>query len=108
MLGRRVSENRPKIALFGPSSIHLLRLLGSQQHPQCGVLLTSFATWGSENSLAEINFVSTVWGGCGYIPILFFICVNRDFILCNWIKYTLFADAIIFCVFGSSQNPDTH
>jgi hypothetical protein len=56
--GRTVSEKVPNIALFGPSSIHQLRLLGSQQHPQCGVLLTSFANWGTENSLAEINLVS--------------------------------------------------
>jgi hypothetical protein len=36
-----------------------LWLLGSQQHPQSGVLLTSFSTWGTENSLAEINLEST-------------------------------------------------
>jgi hypothetical protein len=48
-----------KIHLFGPSLIHLLRLFGSQQHPQSGVLLTSFSTWGTENSLAEINLEST-------------------------------------------------
>jgi hypothetical protein len=36
-----------------------LRILGSQQHPQSGVLLTSFSTWGTENSLAEINLEST-------------------------------------------------
>jgi len=36
-----------------------LRLLGSQQHPQSGVLLASFSTWGTENSLAEINLEST-------------------------------------------------
>jgi len=39
--------------------IHQLRLLGSQQHPQIGVLLTSFSTWGTENSLVEINLDST-------------------------------------------------
>jgi hypothetical protein len=42
--GRTVSENLPKIPLFGPSFIHQLQLLGSQQHPQSGVLLTSFST----------------------------------------------------------------
>jgi hypothetical protein len=52
---RTVSEKLPKIPLFGPSVIHQLQLLGSQQHPQSGVLLTSFSTWGTENSLAEIN-----------------------------------------------------
>jgi len=47
---------------FGPSLIHQLRLLGSQQHPQSGVLLPSFSTWGTENSLAEINLESTGGG----------------------------------------------
>ena len=54
-----VSEKLPKIPLFGPSLIYQLRLLGSQQHPQIGVLLTSFSNWGTENSLAEINLEST-------------------------------------------------
>ena len=57
--GPTISEKLPKIPLFGPSLIHQLRLLGSQQHPQSGVLLTSFSTWGTENSLAEINLEST-------------------------------------------------
>ena len=57
--GRTVSGSRQKINLFGPSLIQQLRLLGSQQHPQSGVLLTSFSTWGTENSLAEINLEST-------------------------------------------------
>jgi hypothetical protein len=62
---RAVSEKLQKMYLFGPSLIHQLRLLGSQQHPQSGVLLTSFATWGTENSLAEINLESTrVTKGC--------------------------------------------
>jgi hypothetical protein len=55
---RRVSEKLPKISLFGPSLIHHLRLLGSQQHQESGVLLTVFSTWGTENSLAEINLES--------------------------------------------------
>jgi hypothetical protein len=50
-----VSEKLPKIPLFGPSLIHQLWLPGSQQHPQNGVFLTSFSTWGTENNLAEIN-----------------------------------------------------
>jgi len=63
--GRTVSENLPQIPLFGPSLIHQLRLLGSQQHPQSGVFLTSFSTLGTENSLAEINLESTgVIKGC--------------------------------------------
>jgi hypothetical protein len=41
--------------------IHQLWLLGSQQHPQSRVLLTSFLTWGTENSLAETDLDST---GC--------------------------------------------
>jgi len=36
--GRTVSEKLPKIPLFEPSLIHQLRLLGSQQHAQIGVL----------------------------------------------------------------------
>jgi hypothetical protein len=57
--GRTVSEKLPKIPLFGPSLSHRLWLLGFQQHPQSGVLLTSFSTWGTESSLAEINLEST-------------------------------------------------
>ena len=49
--GRKLSEKLPKIPLSGLSLIHQLRLLGSQQHPQSGVLLTSFSTWGTEYSL---------------------------------------------------------
>jgi hypothetical protein len=33
-----------------------------QQLPQSGVLLTLFSTWGTENSLAEINLESTGGG----------------------------------------------
>jgi hypothetical protein len=57
--GRTVSEKLPKIPLFGPSLIRQLRLLVTQQNPQSGVLLTSFSTSGTENSLAEINLGST-------------------------------------------------
>jgi len=53
------SEKLPKFSLFGPSLIHQLRLLGSQQHPQSGVFLTSFSTRERENSLSEINLEST-------------------------------------------------
>ena len=63
--GRTVSEKLPKIPLFGPSLIHQLRLLVSQQHPQSGVLLISFSIRGTENSLAEINMEGTgVIKGC--------------------------------------------
>jgi hypothetical protein len=48
LCGRTVSEELPKIPLFGPSLIHHLQLLGSQQHPQCSVRLTSFSTWERE------------------------------------------------------------
>jgi len=57
--GRTASEKLPKIPLFGPSLIHQLWLLGTQQHPQSGALLTSFSTWGRENSLTDINLEST-------------------------------------------------
>jgi len=45
--GRTVPEKLPKIPLFGPSLIHQLQLLRSQQHLQSGVLLTSFSTWAN-------------------------------------------------------------
>jgi len=59
LCGRTVSEKLPKIPLFGPSLIHHLRLLVSQQHPQSGVILASFSTWGTENNLAKINLEGT-------------------------------------------------
>jgi hypothetical protein len=62
--GRTVSEKLPKIPLFGPFLIHQLQLRGSQQHPQSEVFLTSFANWGTENSLAEMNLESK-WGDKG-------------------------------------------
>jgi hypothetical protein len=52
---RTFSEKLPKTPLFGPSLIHQLRLFGSQQQLQIGVLFTSISTWGAENSLAEIT-----------------------------------------------------
>jgi hypothetical protein len=66
--GRTVSEKLPKIPLFGPSLINQFRLLGSQQHPHSGVRVTLFSTWGTENSLAEINLESTKGGikGCNF------------------------------------------
>jgi hypothetical protein len=63
--GRTVSVKLPKIPLLGPSVIHQFRLLGFQQHPQSGVLLTLFSTWGTQNSLVEINLESMgVIKGC--------------------------------------------
>ena len=63
--GHTVSEKLPKISLFGTTLIHQLRRHGSQQHPQSGVLLISFSTWGTEKSLAVINLESTgVMKGC--------------------------------------------
>jgi hypothetical protein len=56
--GCTVSEKLPKIPIFGPTLIHQLQFLGSQRHPHSGVLLTSFSTRGTENSLAEINLES--------------------------------------------------
>jgi len=58
LCGRAVSEKLPKIPLFAPF-IHQLQPLGSQRHPQSGVLLTSFSTWGTESSLVDINLEST-------------------------------------------------
>jgi hypothetical protein len=57
--GRKLSEKLPKIPRFGSSLIYQLRLLESKQHPQSGVHLTLFSTWGTENSMAEINLEST-------------------------------------------------
>jgi hypothetical protein len=72
----------PKIPLFGPSSIHQLQLLGSQQHPQNTVLLTSFSTWGIENSLAEINLENMgVIKGCNIWQTLAALCESA--LLCN-------------------------
>ena len=51
--GRTVYEELLKIPVFGPL-IHQLQLLGSRQHLQSGVLLTSFSTWGTKDSLVEI------------------------------------------------------
>ena len=62
--GRTVSEKLLKTPLFELSLIHQSWFLGSQQHPESGVLLTSFSTWGTQNSLAEINLDSIGgWGG---------------------------------------------
>jgi hypothetical protein len=61
--GRTVSGKLPKIPIFGTFSSVMASW--SQQHPQSGVLLTSFLTWGTENSLTEINLESTgVIKGC--------------------------------------------
>jgi hypothetical protein len=57
--GCTFSEKLLKVPAFGTSLINQLQPLGSQQHLQSGVLLTSFSTWGTENSLAEINLEST-------------------------------------------------
>jgi hypothetical protein len=43
----------------GGNPIAVKYIMSYQQHPQSGVLLTSFSTWGTENSLAEINLEST-------------------------------------------------
>jgi len=65
--GFTVSEKLPKILLVGSSLIHQLRLFGSQQHPQSGVFLTLFSTWGTENSLVETKLVSTgLMKGCNF------------------------------------------
>ena len=83
--GHTVSGKLPKISLFGPSLTHQLRLLGSQQHPQSGVLLTSFSTWGTENSLAEINLEST--GVLKGHNISFWSKIGKHLQLCGWAHY---------------------
>ena len=57
--GHTVYGKRQKISLFRPSLVHQLRLLGSEQQPQSGIRLISFSTWGTGNSLAEVNMEST-------------------------------------------------
>ena len=69
--GCTFSEKLPKIPLFGPSLIHQLWLLGSQQHQQNGVLLSSFSTWRKDYSLAEITLESLggVIKGCNFFGV---------------------------------------
>jgi hypothetical protein len=84
LCGYTASEKLPKITLFGPSLILQLRLLGSQQNPQSGVLITSFSTWGTENSL-EINLESTgVIKGCN---IFWGSKIGKHLQLCGWAHY---------------------
>jgi hypothetical protein len=60
-----------------------LRLLGSQQYPQSGVLLTSFSTWGTDYSLAEINLENTgVIEGCN---IFFESKIRKNLQFCGWV-----------------------
>jgi len=59
MRSRTISEKLPKSPLFGPSLIHQLRFFRSQQHSQSQ---TSLSTWGTENSLVEINLERTEGG----------------------------------------------
>jgi len=83
--GRTVSEKLPKIPLFGPPLIHQLWLLLSQQHLQNGVLLTSFSTWGTENSLVELNLESTgVIKGC---DIFFGSKIDKHLQFCGRVHY---------------------
>jgi hypothetical protein len=80
------SEKLLKIPLFGPSLINQLRLLGSQQHPPSGFLLNSFSSWGTENSLVEINLESA--GGGGVMKVVTFFGVkNRQMQLCGQAHY---------------------
>jgi hypothetical protein len=57
--GRTFFEKLLKINLFEPYLIHQLRLLGSQQSAESGVLLTLFLSWGTEYNLTGINLEST-------------------------------------------------
>jgi len=78
---RTVPEKLPKIPLFGTSLIHQLRLLGSQQHPQSRELSTPFSTWGTENSLANINLESMI-EGCN----IFGIKIGKNLQLCGRVQ----------------------
>ena len=82
--GRAIYEKLPKINLFGPSLFHQLRLLGSSQHPQSGALLTSYSTWGRENSLAEIHL-----GGTGVLKCckIFWVKNDKHLQLCGRVHY---------------------
>jgi hypothetical protein len=82
---RTVSENLLKIPLFGPSLNHHLRLLGSEKHPQIGVFLSLFSTWGAENNLAEIDLKSTE-GDKGFQH-LFGSKIGKHFQLCWRVHY---------------------
>jgi hypothetical protein len=79
--GRTISEKIPKIPLFEPSLIHHLQLLGSQQHLQSGVLVTTFSTWGTENSLAETNLESKG------VSVTFFGVKNWQTLAALWAHY---------------------
>jgi len=72
LCGRTVSEKIPKTPHFGLSLIHQLWFYESQQHPQNGALLTSFSTWGTENSLVQINLESA-----GVIKVVTFFWVKN-------------------------------
>jgi len=60
--GRTISETLPKIPLFGPSLIHQLRLLGSQQRPQSGVLFNFIFNLGNRKYSGGDK--SGEYGGC--------------------------------------------
>jgi len=86
--GHTISEKPQKVPFFGPFLIHQLWLVGSQQHLHNGVLLTSFSTWGTENSLAEINLEST--GGGELIKScnnFFGSKIGKHLQLCGWAHY---------------------
>jgi len=64
--GRTVSEKLSKIPLFGPSSVTASWISATSAKWS---LLTSFSTWRTENSLAEINLARTV-GGLKFVTFL--------------------------------------
>jgi hypothetical protein len=62
-----VSEKLPKIPLFGPSLFPSYGFLDLNNICKYGVLLTSFSTQGTKNSLVEINLKSTgMIKGCDF------------------------------------------
>jgi hypothetical protein len=84
---RTISKKLPKIPLFGPSLINQLWLLGSQQHPQSGVLSTSLSSRGKENSMVEINLES-MGGDKG---------LQHIFGVKNWQKLAAFWAGALLC-----------
>ena len=103
--GRTVSEKLPKIPLFGPSLIHQSWLLGSQQHPQIWVLLTSFSTWGTENSLVTnitiLNFETRTFG----IRLVLLESLNLLQLGRVWLNYFQFINTIMLNAYTVGNEP---
>ena len=77
----KAAENSSFWTFFNSS----VMFLGSQQHPQSGFLWTSFSTWGTESSLAEINLEST--GGDKGLQHFWGSKINKNLQLCGRVYY---------------------